>query len=93
MAHCTPAPHLVADVDALWKGAIGGMALSSSLIIRQDAPTQRAVRAALERKAAAYTTPPGFAAAGRLQGWSWTEAGLSLQSRITALRRSGATGP
>src|SRR4029453_3914838 len=51
------ATHLVPDVDALWNGAIGGMALTSSLIIFQDAPTQSAIRAALERKAAAYKTP------------------------------------
>jgi hypothetical protein len=55
-----PATHLVADVDALWKGALGGMPLTSSLIIHQDAPTQRAIRAALERKAAAYRTPRGL---------------------------------
>jgi SAM-dependent methyltransferase len=54
------ATHLVPDVDALWNGAIGGMALTSSLIIFQDAPTQSAIRAALERKAAAYKTPRGL---------------------------------
>ena len=52
--------HLVPDVDALWNGAIGGMALTSSLIIYQDAPTQTAIRAALDRLAAAYTTPRGL---------------------------------
>jgi SAM-dependent methyltransferase len=54
------ATHVVPDVDALWNGAIGGMALTSSLIIFQDAPTQSAIRAALERKAAAYKTPRGL---------------------------------
>jgi SAM-dependent methyltransferase len=54
------ATHLVADVDALWKGAIGGMALTSSLIVFQDAPTQSAIRAALERRAAVYRTPTGL---------------------------------
>jgi len=54
------ATHLVPDVDALWNGAIGGMALTSSLIIYQDAPTQTAIRAALDRKAAAYQTPRGL---------------------------------
>ena len=54
------ATHLVPDVDALWNGAIGGMALTSSLIIYQDAPTQTAIRAALDRKAAAYKTPRGL---------------------------------
>jgi ubiquinone/menaquinone biosynthesis C-methylase UbiE len=54
------ATHLVPDVDALWNGAIGGMALTSSLIVFQDAPTQSAIRAALIRKAAAYNTPRGL---------------------------------
>ena len=54
------ATHLVPDVDALWNGAIGGMALTSSLIVFQDAPTQRAIRAALERRAAVYRTPRGL---------------------------------
>ena len=39
------------DTEALWKGAIGGMALTSSLIVSQDAATQRRIRAAVERKA------------------------------------------
>jgi len=54
------ATHLVPDVDALWNGAIGGLALTSSLIIFQDTPTQKAIRAALDRKAAAYKTPRGL---------------------------------
>jgi ubiquinone/menaquinone biosynthesis C-methylase UbiE len=54
------ATYLVPDVDALWNGAIGGLALTSSLIIFQDAPTQSAIRAALDRKAAAYQTPRGL---------------------------------
>src|SRR5262249_42920600 len=54
------ATHLVADVDALWNGAIGGMALTSSLIVFQDAPTQSAIRAALARRAAVYRTPRGL---------------------------------
>jgi SAM-dependent methyltransferase len=52
--------YVVPDVDALWNGAIGGMALTSSLIVFQDAPTQAAIRAALERKAAVYKTPKGL---------------------------------
>ena len=54
------ATHLVPDVDALWNGAIGGMALTSSLIVFQDAPTQSAIRAALARRAAVYRTPRGL---------------------------------
>ena len=48
------------DVEALWNGAVNGLALTSSLIVFQDAPTQAAIRAALERKAAVYKTPKGW---------------------------------
>jgi hypothetical protein len=54
------ATHLVPDADALWNGALGGLALTSSLIVHQDAPTQAAIRAALERKAAVYKTARGL---------------------------------
>jgi ubiquinone/menaquinone biosynthesis C-methylase UbiE len=54
------ATHLVADADALWHGALGGLALTSSLIVHQDAPTQAAIRVALERRAAAYKMPRGL---------------------------------
>jgi ubiquinone/menaquinone biosynthesis C-methylase UbiE len=52
--------HLIPDVDALWNGALGGMALTSSVIVFQDAPTQAAIRAALERRAAVYKTSKGL---------------------------------
>jgi SAM-dependent methyltransferase len=54
------ATHLVPDVDALWNGALGGMALTSSVIVFQDEPTQAAIRAALERRAAVYKTAKGL---------------------------------
>jgi SAM-dependent methyltransferase len=54
------ATHVVPDFDALWNGALGGLALTSSLIVFQDAPTQAAIRAALERRAAVYKTPRGL---------------------------------
>jgi ubiquinone/menaquinone biosynthesis C-methylase UbiE len=54
------ATHLVADADALWHGALGGLALTSSLIVHQEAPTQAAIRAALARRAAAYKTDRGL---------------------------------
>ena len=54
------ATHVVPDADALWNGALGGMALTSSLIVFQDAPTQAAIRAALERRAAVYKTHRGL---------------------------------
>jgi ubiquinone/menaquinone biosynthesis C-methylase UbiE len=52
--------HLLADVDALWRGAVGGMALTSALIVGQDQVTQAAIRAALERRAAVYRTERGL---------------------------------
>jgi ubiquinone/menaquinone biosynthesis C-methylase UbiE len=58
--HDHRATHLVPDADALWNGALGGLALTSSLIVHQDAPTQAAIRAALERKAAVYKTARGL---------------------------------
>ena len=54
------ATHLLPDVEALWNGLLGGLALTSSLIIYQDAPTQAAIRAAVERRAAVYKTPRGL---------------------------------
>jgi SAM-dependent methyltransferase len=54
------ATHVVPDVDTLWNGALGGMALTSSLIVFQNASTQAAIHAALERKAAVYKTPKGL---------------------------------
>jgi ubiquinone/menaquinone biosynthesis C-methylase UbiE len=52
--------HLLADVDALWRGATGGMALTSSLIVHQEPAMQAAIRAALERRAAVYKTERGL---------------------------------
>jgi SAM-dependent methyltransferase len=54
------ATHLIPDADALWNGALGGMALTSSVIVFQDAATQAAIRAALERRAAVYKTARGL---------------------------------
>jgi len=58
--HDHSATHLVADIDALWRGATGGMALTSSLIVHQEPATQAAIRAALERRAAVYETERGL---------------------------------
>ena len=52
--------YLVADVDTLWRGGLGSMAVTSSAIVHQDAATQAAIRAALERRAAVYQTPNGL---------------------------------
>jgi SAM-dependent methyltransferase len=50
----------IPDVDALWHGGLGSFALTASAIIHQDKVTQAAIRAALERRAAAYKTPAGL---------------------------------
>jgi SAM-dependent methyltransferase len=52
--------YLIADVDTLWRGGLGSLAVTSSAIAHQSAATQAAIRAALERRAAAYRTPDGL---------------------------------
>jgi SAM-dependent methyltransferase len=52
--------HFVADVETLWNGGLGSLALSASAIRNQDAATQAAIKAALERRAAAYRTERGL---------------------------------
>src|SRR5262245_19011630 len=48
--------HCVKDVDTLWHGGLGGLALSAAAVLNQDARTQGAIKAALERRAAIYKT-------------------------------------
>jgi 2-polyprenyl-3-methyl-5-hydroxy-6-metoxy-1,4-benzoquinol methylase len=52
--------HCVADADTLWEGGLDSLALSASAIRHQDAATQVAIRAALERLAAPYRTERGL---------------------------------
>jgi SAM-dependent methyltransferase len=52
--------YLVADIDALWRGGLGSFAITSSAIASQNAATQAAIRAALERRAAVYQTAEGL---------------------------------
>jgi len=54
------ATHCVKDTDTLWEGGLGGLALSASAIRHQDVATQAVIRAALERRAAAYRTERGL---------------------------------
>jgi hypothetical protein len=102
MAHCTPAPGRWMPCCAVV--AVIGVFHGQAVVARRCDEGARAYARerhnALAEDYIAFSLdgrslqdPPGFAAAGRLQGWSWTEAGLSLQSRITAVRRSGSTGP
>ena len=52
--------YLVADVDTLWRGGLGSFAVTSSAIASQNAATQAAIRAALERRAAVYQIAKGL---------------------------------
>jgi SAM-dependent methyltransferase len=52
--------YAIADVDTLWHGGLGSFAVTASAIVQQDAATQAAIRASLERRAAAYRTPAGL---------------------------------
>jgi SAM-dependent methyltransferase len=52
--------HCVTDVETLWEGGLGSLALSASAIRNQDAATQTAIKAALQRRAAAYRTARGL---------------------------------
>jgi SAM-dependent methyltransferase len=52
--------YAIADVDTLWRGGLGSLAVTASAIVRQDAATQAAIRASLERRAEAYRTPAGL---------------------------------
>jgi len=52
--------YTIADVDTLWRGGLGSFAVTASAILHQDAATQTAIRASLERRAAAYRTPAGL---------------------------------
>jgi SAM-dependent methyltransferase len=52
--------YTIADVETLWRGGLGSFAVTASAIVRQDAATQAAIRASLERRAAAYRTPAGL---------------------------------
>jgi SAM-dependent methyltransferase len=52
--------HLVRDVETLWRGGLGSLVMATAAIACQDEATQAAIRAALERRAAAYQTPDGL---------------------------------
>ena len=52
--------YLIPDIDTLWRGGLGSFALTAAAIAQQDAATQAAIRAALERRAEAYRTTAGL---------------------------------
>ena len=52
--------YLIPDIDTLWRGGLGSFALTAAAIAHQDAATQAAIRAALERRAEIYRTATGL---------------------------------
>jgi ubiquinone/menaquinone biosynthesis C-methylase UbiE len=52
--------YLIPDVETLWRGGLGSLAMVGSAISHQDEATQAAIREVLERRAAAYKTPAGL---------------------------------
>jgi len=52
--------YLIPDVDTLWRGGLGSFAMTASAIAHQNAATQAAIRAALERRAETYRTTSGL---------------------------------
>jgi SAM-dependent methyltransferase len=54
------ASHQIPDLETLWRGGLGSLALTASAIAHQNSGTQTAIRAALERKAEIYRTSTGF---------------------------------
>jgi len=52
--------YLIPDIDTLWKGGLCSFALTAAAIAQQDAATQAAIRAALERRAEIYRTATGL---------------------------------
>jgi SAM-dependent methyltransferase len=52
--------YLIPDIDTLWRGGLGSFVLTAAAIAHQDAATQAAIRAALERRAESYRTTAGL---------------------------------
>lgn len=54
------AEHRMPDSEALWQGGVTSLAMTSAAIIYQPEPVQARIRAAFERRAAAYRTDQGL---------------------------------
>jgi SAM-dependent methyltransferase len=54
------AQHYVEDTEALWQGGISSLAMTSAAIIYQPEAVRARIRAAFERRAAAYRTEHGL---------------------------------
>ena len=52
--------HPIPDLETLWRGGLGSLALTASAIGHQNAATQTAIRAALKRRAQAYRPSAGY---------------------------------
>lgn len=52
--------HRRPDVDALWEGGLGSLAMTAAAIVHQPAEVRARIRAAFERRAAAYRTAYGL---------------------------------
>jgi ubiquinone/menaquinone biosynthesis C-methylase UbiE len=52
--------YLIPDFETLWRGGLGSFAVTGSAITHQSEATQKAIRVALERRAAAYLTAAGL---------------------------------
>lgn len=54
------AEHRVPDVEALWEGGLGSPAMTAAAIVHQPGEGRARIRAAFERRAAAYRTADGL---------------------------------
>ena len=54
------AEHRVPDVEALWEGGLGSLAMTAAAIVHQPEEVRARIRAAFERRAAAYLTADGL---------------------------------
>lgn len=52
--------YAIPDVATLWRGGLGSFAVTAAAIAHQDAATQLAIRASLERRAETYCTAAGL---------------------------------
>jgi hypothetical protein len=54
------AEHRVPDMEALWEGGLGSLAMTAAAIVHQPAEVRARIRAAFERRAAAYRSSHGL---------------------------------
>ena len=54
------AEHRVPSTEALWRGALDGLAMTGGAIVHQPEEIRASIRAVFERRAAAYRTEQGL---------------------------------